>query len=641
MFRFFHRKDKLVKYFMGGLLVLVCITMVGYLIPGFTGSSQSEESVVVRVGSERITSTDLAQQFGLLIRNSRLPASMIPFYAPTILNQMIMERATLMEARRLGLTVTQNEVAAMLRSNPVLFPGGQFVGYDQYRQVIEIRYGMSVAQFEEQFQRSLLDEKLRRLVTAGVVLTDQDVLREYRRRNDKVKVDYVLLKTTEVRDKIQVSDAELNTYFQKNRNRYDVPEQRQFRVVFADSSKARDNVQVTDQDLRNYYSENRDRFRVEDRVKAAHILFKTVGKTPAEAEEVKKKAQDVLQKLQKGADFAPMAKQYSDDAASTAKGGDLGWLVRGQQSLEAEKVSFSLEPGKLSGVVQTPIGFEIIKVEERQRAHQQSLDEVRDQILPLAKAAKAQRLTEEESRRIDDAVRKNRGNLQALAAQLGIPLTETGLLKRGDPLPVAGSAPSADDTLFASNLKPNQVTDPVQLPNGVLLAQLVKIVPAHPAELAEVRDRAENDFRNQKAAETVQARMKQLAQMARQNGLQKAAAASGLKVQTSELFTADGSIKDVGSASSLSDVFRLKVGEIGGPNSVTDGQVVYRVAERQDADETKLDAATKESLRSELRELKAYDVYQVFVENLRNRLEKEGKLRVNQAALDRLTSVYQ
>lgn len=507
MFRFFRRKDRAVRIFLGGLLVVVCLTMIGYLIPGFTNLRSSDETVLAKVGSDRITSTEVARELQALTRNSRVPANMIPLYAPTLLDQLITEHAQMIEARRLGLSVGPKEVAAMLRSNPGLYPNGQFIGYDNYRQMIEQRFGISVPEFEQKFERSLLTEKLRRLITAGVGIDDRAVLREFHRRNDKVKVDFVVLKNTEVRDKLTIADSDLNDYFPKHRAQYEIPEQREFRVVFADTSRLKENVAVTEQDVRRFYNDNRDRFRVEDRVKVSHILFKTMGKTPAESEEIRKKAEEVLQKLQQGADFPQMAKQYSDDAASTPKGGDLGWVVRGQTVPEFEKTAFSLETGKLSGVIQTQYGFHVLKVEGRERAHQQSLEEVKEQILPEVKAAKAQQAQEDETRKIDDAVRKSKGKLQALASSLGVGVTGTGLLKRGDPVLGAGSAPALDDALFAAALKPGQVTDAVQLASGVVVAELVKINPAHPAELAEVRDRVENDVRNEKATQTVEARI--------------------------------------------------------------------------------------------------------------------------------------
>lgn len=638
MFSFFRRKDKAVRYFLGGLLVLICVTMVITLIPGMTGSGTADDTVVAQVGGDKIMSSELRRQLQMMSRDNRIPASVLPLYAPTLVSQMVEQHTVLFEAKRLGLGISSEELAAAVRAIPGLFPNGQFVGYDQYRQMVEQRYGFSVPEFEQQFERMLITEKLRRMVTAGVFVNDAEVLHEYHHRNDKTTIKYVVMKSSDLSSKVQLSDADVSDYFQKHRNQYELPEQRQFRLVFVDTSKVKDNVQVTDDDLRRFYNENRDRFRVEDRVKVSHILFKTLGKNASETEDIRKKAEDVLQKLRGGADFGQMAKQYSDDAGSTAKGGDLGWLVRGQAAAEVEKTAFSLDPGKLSGVVQTAAGFEIIRVDDRQRAHLQTLAEVKDQILPEVKAIKAQREVEAQARKIDDAVRKSKGDLPALASQLGVSIVDTGMIKRGDSVAAAGSSTALDDALFAATLKPKQTTEAVQLTNGVVVAQLVSISPAHPAELAEVRDRVENDARNEKTQQTLKTKVQQLADQGRKEGLDKAASSLGLKVQTSEPFTSEGTIKDVGSAATLA-LDNLKVGDVGGPVPAGDGQVVFAVEGREPAEEAQL-ATQKENIRNELQQMKAMDMYQVFMDSVRKQLEKEGKLSINDAAIQKVASSF-
>ena len=127
-----------------------------------------------------------------------------------------------------------------------------------------------------------------------------------------------------------------------------------------------------------------------DRAHVAHILFKTVGKTDAEAEEIRKKAEDVLKKAKSGANFGDLAKQYSDDTTKD-KGGDLDWIVRGQTVPEFEQAAFTLPIGSISDLVKTQYGFHIIKVIDRQNARTQTLDEVYPQILGALQEDKAQR----------------------------------------------------------------------------------------------------------------------------------------------------------------------------------------------------------------------------------------------------------
>src|SRR5262249_33420229 len=142
-------------------------------------------------------------------------------------------------------------------------------------------------------------------------------------------------------------------------------------------------------------------------VHAEHILFMTVGKTDAEVDEIKKKAEDVLKQVKKGAKFDDLAKKYSEDPGSKEKGGDLGWLVQGQTVPEFEKAAFSLQPGAVSDLVKTQYGFHIIKVLEKETAHTKPFDEVKESIrAPLMQTrldAEASKIADQ----IASAVRKS------------------------------------------------------------------------------------------------------------------------------------------------------------------------------------------------------------------------------------------
>lgn len=142
--------------------------------------------------------------------------------------------------------------------------------------------------------------------------------------------------------------------------------------------KIESEVKVSDDDMKKFYDQNKDKFKTGEQIRASHILVKT-----------EKEAQDVLDQLKKGASFEDLAKKYSKDA-SAAKGGDLGWFSKGAMVPEFEKAAFSLKPGQVSGIVQTPYGFHIIKVTGERPAGVRSFDEVKDQIKAALMPAKQQ-----------------------------------------------------------------------------------------------------------------------------------------------------------------------------------------------------------------------------------------------------------
>jgi peptidyl-prolyl cis-trans isomerase C len=140
-------------------------------------------------------------------------------------------------------------------------------------------------------------------------------------------------------------------------------------------------VAVEDAQVGEFYTQNLERFKQGESVHASHILLGVPQQaTPAQKAEAKAKAQAALKQVRAGADFAAVAKAQSQDPGSAPNGGDLGFFPRGQMTPAVEEAAFKLKPGAVSGLVETPFGFHIIKVLERRGARTAPLAEVSGQI---------------------------------------------------------------------------------------------------------------------------------------------------------------------------------------------------------------------------------------------------------------------
>jgi peptidyl-prolyl cis-trans isomerase C len=153
-------------------------------------------------------------------------------------------------------------------------------------------------------------------------------------------------------------------------------------------------IAVTDADLNEFYTKNPDKFQQPEAVHVLHILLRT----PENADEATRKkakadAQTVLGKLKKSGDFAALAKQYSQDPGSAANGGDLGFVTKGQTVPAFEQAAFALKAGELSGVVESPFGFHVIKMLEHRDARTVPLAEVKPQVEQFLKNERTQTKT--------------------------------------------------------------------------------------------------------------------------------------------------------------------------------------------------------------------------------------------------------
>jgi len=153
-------------------------------------------------------------------------------------------------------------------------------------------------------------------------------------------------------------------------------------------------IKVAPTDLDDYYKKNPDQFKQPERVRASHILLQV----PADADAAKKtatrtKAEGILKQIKAGGDFAELAKKHSEDPGNAPAGGDLGFFTKGQMVGAFERVAFELKPGAVSDLVETPFGFHIIKVIEKQDGKTLSLDEVRPQLEEFLKQQQRQEKT--------------------------------------------------------------------------------------------------------------------------------------------------------------------------------------------------------------------------------------------------------
>jgi peptidyl-prolyl cis-trans isomerase D len=632
------REKKLGVRIMLGLVVGVLgIGMLLYLVPADTGSQLTGADVVAQVGGQTITMTDVQNQLDRVSRNGQIPAALLPLYTQQVLDQLIFEDSLEYEADRLGLQVTDEEHADLLRKLvPTAFNGDSFIGMDRYTTEVQTRFQMGVPEFESEVKKELLQQKFEELVTDGITASPEEILAEYRRQNEKIKLDYVVIKPEDLQSKVEVTDAELASYFEKNKARYVVPERRTVDYALLDLAQLQQHAQVSQDEEKVYYQNHIDQYKIEDRAHVAHILFKTVGKTDAEIAEIKKKAEDVLAKAKHGANFADLAKQYSEDA-SKDKGGDLGWIVRGQTVPEFEAAAFSLPKGTISDLVKTQYGFHIIKVIDRQVARTQTFDEVKAAIQTQLQQQKAEQQADTLSQQIAEEIRRS-GHIPIadLAKKFNMTTGEAKLVEANQPLPELGNAPAILDNIF--HLRPGDLSTPIHTDKGYIVLTVKDIQPAHPGTLTEVHDQVVSDFRRDKAVDLAKARADELAKRAKSGeNFAAAAKALGFDVKNSDPVAQAGSIPDAGSAKQFSAAFNMPVGQTGGPVAVGPNWVVYHVTEHNPISQDDFEKQ-KSKIEEQVLEQKRQTAYDLFKNALRTRLQQEGKLQINQDNLKRLTT---
>ena len=412
------------------------------------------------------------------------------------MQQLIDETLLIQQAQKLDLEVTKTELVDSIAQYDAFQIDGKF-NRDRYLEVLNYQR-MKPEQFEASQQRKLLTEKVREKLQQGVSVSDTELAAAFHQENDKIDLNYVWLTPALVESKVKVTDAGLKQFFEQNLEKFRVSEKVSLRYLQFDPARYENEVAtLTDEELQRYYRRNLDQFEILEQIKAAHILLSVAE--DADSVTVQKRrelAEQLLQQLQDGADFAQLAKNHSDDKSNAANGGELGTFGRGTMVREFEDAVFTLRPGQLSDVVQTPFGFHIIKVEEYTEPGVKSLVDVIDEVKAGAILEKSHQLAYEKAM---DAYNINRktGNLETAATANDLGIKESGFFSANDAIDGIGRVPEINQA--ALTLKDNQLARPIQTTQGVFLFTVKERQPSHLPELSKVKPMVEKLYRAEQA----------------------------------------------------------------------------------------------------------------------------------------------
>lgn len=642
MFDLFRSRTKAVRYLLGAILLLVALSMVVTLIPGFVGSSAytGNENVVAEIGDTVLTVHEVQLAIQQQIRGGTIPREVISSQVPFLINSLIGERAAAYQARRMGFQVSDAELATEVqRILPALFQGGQFVGRDVYQQYL-YQMNMTIPEFESNVRSSNLLLKLENLVLAGEIVSDKEVEDEFNRRNTKVQLEYIAVSPTAYRSQVQATRRELEEYFETTRSAYNTPEQRDLDLIVIEQSAVAASAAPSEEELRRIYQASIDRFRLGERVRLRQIMLNTTDKTPEERQQAKELAEDLLKQIRNGADFAELAKKYSEDTATAPAGGDIGWVARGQTVPEFENAAFALNPGQVSDVIQTEYAYHIIEVLEKDRERVQSFDDVRGQLAE-------EQITQNAVTRMQDVGDLVHEELTADPLAAAEIASKNGLAyRRIERFDGSGSitelSSNAEALAILTSLQKGQVT-PIMLGDGesLVVAAVTEVYPSRPSEFAEVEDRVRDIVISSKATELADQKTKELeARMGSFGGdLGALARAIDLSAKTTELLAIGDRAGDLISMVYFQEAYRKPVGSVIGPVRTGSQTVVVKVTDRQDPDPAQLSVQRAE-IRESLREQKAQFRLQLLEDGILNRLIEEGKIKRNERVIERIVASY-
>ena len=647
MIRFLQKDSRTVKAIFVVIIAVACITMVITLVPGIFSDQASSADTYATIhgggylgrffGSGDEVSTQEVQQLAQrMMQRQQLPDFVLPFMMQRVGQGLIQQHIELQEANRMGVTVTDDDLRAFLKTGTwgqVLFPNGHYIGDEQYASLVSQNFGISREQFEKELKKEIQENRLRSFITAGVTVSDQQVRDAFTQQATKIKFDYAVLSADDLRKTINPTDAELQTFFKQNAARYAkaIPETRKIQYIAFTTANLPGGVpQVTDQEVQQYYTQHQKDYQVEDQVKVRHILIKVDQNADAKADAAaRQKAEDILKQLHNGGNFAELAKKNSDDPGSKEQGGELGFIKHGVTVPEFDKAAFALQPGQISDLVRTKFGYHIIQAEEKQTAHTRSLEEVKPTIVSVLTRQREAQAQQAFAQQLANEAQKN--GLAQTAAAHHLQVVTTDFLAQNAIIPTLADGSQMLTNAFTA--KPGAALQVASTGDGYAVFQVQDIHAAHAPTFEEYKAHILDDFREQQLPQLLTRKTNELADKAHaENDLAKAAKEVGATIKSSDLVGRDAQVPDIGQLSTAAPaLFDLKVGQIS--QAINSGRtgVVAKLTDRQQPTAEEIEKnldQTRDSILNQKRE----EMFAVFVTNLTERYQKEGRIRMNKRA---------
>src|SRR5689334_17367159 len=520
-------------------LGLVCVAFVLFYIPDFlrgSGADAASSDTIAKVEGREITSGEFRRTYQAQLQAYRsaygnnMSDQLLKQLGidQQILNQMADERAALAEADRVGISVSDEEVRQRIFAMPAFQENGQFIGDSRYQQLLRMqRPPLTPSEFEDNVRHGLAVEKLRASITDWLSVPDSELEKEYRRRNDKVKLAVVSFTADNFRSQVSASDAEVAAYFDGHKNDFKIPEKRKIRYLLIDIDALRARVTVPPADIEREYNNNVEQYSTPEQVRASHILLKTEGKDDAA---VKAKAEELLKQARSGADFAELAKKNSEDEASAKNGGELDYFRKGRMVPEFDAAVFAMQPGQISDLVKTQYGYHIIKLVDKKPATTRPLAEVRQQLSDQLAYQRAQAQAADLAQNLEKQI-KSPADLDKVAKAQGLVVQESGFFARDEPILGLGPAPEAASKAF--DMKPNEVAGPLRASRGFVFETMTAKQDPYVPKIEEVKERVRDEVVKQKARDASRQKAADIAaKLKAASDFEKAAKAAGVEAKT-------------------------------------------------------------------------------------------------------------
>lgn len=498
-------RDNIPKWITGIILAVIVVPFALWGINSYF--SASADTSVAKINGTKISLQDyqqayqnsyqqMEQAFGAAFKPGMINEAQLH---KQVLQQLVSSTLLDQQAAGSGYRISNADLVAAVQQIPAFQVDGKFS--TQAYQAVLAANGMTPASFEARERQDLGVSQLQNAILASAFVTDSQLNASVAVQDQQRNIGYVTIPSQPYLKSANVSDGQVEAYYQAHQKDFMTPEKLTLAYVELDQAKLAQGVQASDDQLKALYDQQLASFKQAEAREAQHILVNTDGSGAKADAAAKAKAEDILKQLDAGADFAALAQKYSDDAGSARNGGNLGWITRGSSDTSFENALFGIaKVGDVTGPVKLTGGYDIIKLDGIRASSTKPFDEVRAQLLTEYQKKKAGDEYFALGDQLANLAYEHPDSLEQASKQLNLPIETIADVTRNSGTGIAANSAVRDKAFSDTVLVQGNNSDPVQIgPDHVVVIRVKSHVPSAPQSLAQVHDQIVSLLKQQQA----------------------------------------------------------------------------------------------------------------------------------------------
>ena len=510
------------KIMMGILFLLIIPSFVLFGLEGYSRFND-KATVVAKVNGNKISQTewDAAHKREVDRIRASMPNLDVKLFDTAeakyaTLERLVRDQVIAAAAQKLQLVASDTRLARELQQSPAiaaLRTADGKLDMERYKQLAASQ-GMTPEMFEMQVRADLSNRQVIQGVQASAYATSAQTQTAMNAFMQRREVQILNFPAADFLSKITVSDADLQAYYDKNKDKYQSSESADIEYIVLDIESLRQSITLNEQDLKSYYEQNLQRLSSKEERRASHILITAAKDAPeAEKKTARAKAEELLNLVKaKPASFAEVARKNSQDPGSAVKGGDLDFFGRGAMVKAFEDAAFSMKKSDISDLVESEFGYHIIQLTDIKAAKAQSFESLRPSMEADLKKQQAQRKYAELAETFSNTVYEQSDSLKPVADKLKLNIQKASQVAR-QAAQTRGvlSHPGLLQAIFSeASLQKQRNTEAIEVaPSTLVSARVVKHQPAATLPLADVKEFVKRALTQEKAAEMAKAQGEQ------------------------------------------------------------------------------------------------------------------------------------